>query len=372
MKLCSVIIVNWNGVNCLKKCLEAVFAQAYEHFEVIVIDNASSDDSLNLVKDNFPDARAIKNSENVGFSAALNQGITSSRGDYVLSPNADVVLDKDFIGEMIGAMEGEKGVGWAAGKLLYSRTDRFVLVYSVGHEAFINRTFASRGQMDIDVGQFDKKEYVFGSCAAAAMYKRDMLEDIKIDGEYFDSSYFAYCEDVDVDWRAQIRGWKCLYVPTAVAIHESKSLGNKKALSLRNRIATIIKNEYPINYFIDLPFIFVFELSEFLYRYMGDRKLWAALGEVISGLPALLRKRRLIQSRRVASASDIRRHFKLDRYNRNLFISFWVSISFILAYIYFFGALKALLVILAAYALVGGGASLMSMLYGIGRTSGEK
>jgi len=250
----SVTIVTYNSGRFIKRCLESVLSQQYSLKEVIVIDNASTDGTIDILEQ-FEDRCQIHyNEENVGFAAAQNQAIRMAGGDWVLTLNPDVLLLPNFIQALLDAGQFDPKIGAVCGKLL-TMSSHFEIperpvVDSTGIYFNPMLRHLDRGSQEVDNGHYLHYEYVFGATAAAALYRRSMIEDISLDGEFFDSDFFVYREDADVAWRAQLMGWKCLYVPYARGYHVRKVLpGNRSALpaainmhSVKNRFLMRLKN----------------------------------------------------------------------------------------------------------------------------------
>ncbi|HEY1185594.1 MAG TPA: glycosyltransferase family 2 protein [Bryobacteraceae bacterium] len=250
----SVTIVTYNSGRFIKRCLESVLSQRYRLKEVIVIDNASNDGTVDILEQ-FDDRCQIHyNEENVGFAAAQNQAIRMAGGDWVLTLNPDVLLLPNFIQALLDAGQFDPKIGAVCGKLL-TMSSHFEIperpvVDSTGIYFNPMLRHLDRGSQEVDNGHYLHYEYVFGATAAAALYRRSMIEDISLDGEFFDSDFFVYREDADVAWRAQLMGWKCLYVPYARGYHVRKVLpGNRSALpaainmhSVKNRFLMRLKN----------------------------------------------------------------------------------------------------------------------------------
>src|SRR5580704_11682560 len=250
----SVTIVTYNSGRFIKKCLESVLDQDYPFKEIIVIDNNSSDGTIDILEPFEDRCRIVYNEENIGFAAAQNQAIAMSAAEWVLTLNPDVLLLQGFIEALVNAGNLDSRVGTVCGKLLtMSSTFDFPekpLVDSTGIYFTPNLRHLDRGSLEVDNGHFRNYEYVFGATAAAALYRRDMIEDISIRGEFFDVDFFVYREDADVAWRAQLLGWKCLYAPYARGYHVRNALpGNRRALppeinmhSVKNRFLLRMKN----------------------------------------------------------------------------------------------------------------------------------
>ena len=149
--------------------------------------------------------------------------MAEARGDWLLSLNPDVILSRDFLSKLVAAGEQDSRIGAVCGKLLRWRpgeaAERTQIIDSTGIYFLRNLRHLDRGSDEIDRGQYERPEYVIGATGAAALYRRKMVEDVSVDGEFFDEDFFAYREDADVAWRAQLLGWRCLYTPQAVAWH---------------------------------------------------------------------------------------------------------------------------------------------------------
>ncbi len=250
----SVTIVTFNSGRFIKRCLESVLGQKGPDIEVIVVDNNSTDGTRDILEQYEERCTIVQNQRNVGFAAAQNQAILLARGNWVLTLNPDVLLMPSFIQALIDAGKNDPGVGSVCGKLLAMSPDFHIdarpRVDSTGIYFTPNLRHLDRGSREIDNGHYLKREYVFGATAAAALYRRDMIDDLSINGEFFDPDFFVYREDADVAWRAQLLGWRCLYTPYARGYHVRAVLpGNRRALprqinmhSVKNRFLMRIKN----------------------------------------------------------------------------------------------------------------------------------
>lgn len=250
----SITIVTYNSGRFIKRCLESVLDQTYPYKEIIVIDNCSTDGTTDILEQFEDRCRIVYNEENIGFAAAQNQAIGMSDSDWVLTLNPDVLLLPDFISALVHAGNLDPGIGTVCGKLLTMSAGfdfpEKPVVDSTGIYFTPTLRHLDRGSLEFDNGHYRQYEYVFGATAAAALYRREMIEDISLDGEFFDSDFFVYREDADVAWRSQLLGWKCLYAPYARGYHVRKALpGNRRALppeinmhSVKNRFLLRIKN----------------------------------------------------------------------------------------------------------------------------------
>jgi GT2 family glycosyltransferase len=250
----SVTIVTYNSGRFIKRCLESVLAQRYANKEIIVIDNASTDGTVDILEQFEDRCQILYNDENIGFAAAQNQAIRVSAGDWVLTLNPDVLLLPNFIQALVDSGQFDSQVGSVCGKLLTIRASFDLpdkpLVDSTGIYFTPMLRHLDRGSQEVDNGHYLQHEYVFGATAAAALYRRRMIEDISIGDEFFDPDFFVYREDADVAWRAQLMGWRCIYTPHARGYHVRNVLpGNRRALppvinmhSVKNRFLMRMKN----------------------------------------------------------------------------------------------------------------------------------
>jgi GT2 family glycosyltransferase len=238
----SAVIVNWNSGEWTRTCLVHLEAQTVPVGRIIVVDNGSTDGSLDWLRSE-PGIDLIPLRENVGFAAANNIGIARCRGKFVLLVNPDVELAPNYFERILPAFDDGQ-VGSVTGKLL--RPGPGHLIDSTGHNVYGMGWAENRGEELPDRG-YDRDEEIFGVCAAAAVYRLDALKETAIDGEVFDESYFAYIEDVDLDWRLRWLGWKARYVPGAVGVHHRSATGARYTAPimrhiLKNRFLTVLKN----------------------------------------------------------------------------------------------------------------------------------
>jgi GT2 family glycosyltransferase len=255
--LVSVTIVTYNSGRFIKRCLESVLEQKYQNLEVVIVDNASTDGTVDILEQFAETCRIYYNDENLGFAAAQNQAIALAQGEWVLTLNPDVLLLPNFVQALVDAGTVDPKIGTVCGKLLTIRASFDLpekqVVDSTGIYFTPMLRHLDRGSQEVDNGHYLNYEYVFGATAAAALYRRSMIEDITIQGEFFDRDFFVYREDADVAWRAQLMGWRCLYTPHARGYHVRAVLpGNRRALpavinmhSVKNRFLMRIKNMTP-------------------------------------------------------------------------------------------------------------------------------
>ena len=315
MELVSVVIANWNGMEYVGTCLERVFRQTYSPIEVVVVDNGSTDGSSAFIKARYPQVFLIKNCENRGFAAGYNAAIKASRGTYVLALNTDVFVEKTFVSEAVKKLRLGERIGAVAPKILQHGT---------GHIQYVGVYLRKRISM-VNSDNCDREELVFGTSGAAVLYRREMLEGIKLFGEYFDETYFSFGEDIDLSWRAQLYGWKAVYAPEAVAHHVgSGSLQGRVRLVdkpaffqrhvLKNRYMTITKN-CSLGIFLYLfPYLLLTEVLTWPYFLMRTPLkvpyLLLSIYDYFHMLPSTLMKRAVIHRNRKVDDRYIRQFFR--------------------------------------------------------------
>src|SRR5579862_3304553 len=306
----SVTIVTYNSGRFIRRCLESVLEQRHALKEIIVIDNCSVDGTTDILEQFEDRCQIVYNEQNIGFAAAQNQAIGLSSGDWVMTLNPDVLLLPDFIQALVDAGHMDPKVGTVCGKLL-TMTAAFDIpvkpvVDSTGIYFNPMLRHLDSGSKEVDNGHYLNYEYVFGATAAAALYRREMIDDISLDGEFFDSDFFVYREDADVAWRAQLMGWSCIYAPLARGYHVRNVLpGNRRALppeinmhSVKNRFLMRIKNISGELYRQNALSITARDIAVVMCCLLWEHSSLRAFWFLARNFPRVLAKRRLIQSRR--------------------------------------------------------------------------
>lgn len=334
-KKVAFVIVNWNGKKLLKNCLDSVFGQTYSNFEVYFVDNGSNDGSSDFVSKHYPEVEIIQLKENTGFARGNNIGIKKALENpgigYVVAINNDTKLDFKFLEKLLETAKNGDKVGAVAPKMKFFYEPE--LIDSVGVLIHEDGGGLSRGNREKDQGQYDKQEEVFGACGGAVLYKREMLEDVKYgEDEFFDNDFFAYYEDLDLNWRARLRGWKTFSCPEAVVhhIHSATAISYSpfKAFHVnRNRFFVIIKN-YP--FWMMMQALFILTPIRYLHLFNSIRtkkgpshklksntsvfepikivlKGW---GSVLRLLPKMIKKRWQIQKTRKVNNVEIKEWLK--------------------------------------------------------------
>lgn len=321
--LVSVVILSWNSAEHLPHCLDSLSLQTLQDFEIIVVDNGSSDQGTNELEQRYPrlDLRVERLPSNLGFAVANNVGARLARGRWLALLNADAFPRPDWLEKLLDAANRYPEFSFFCSRQLqFARRD---LLDGAGDEYHISglawRRFYSYPTREYGL----KEEEVFSACAAAAIYKRDDF--LEVGG--FDESYFAYFEDVDLSFRLRLAGGRCLYVPQAEVCHVgSASSGKTSAFVMyhghRNLVWTFFKNMPGALFWRYLPLhlgMNIFFAVSFLLRGKGAAVLRAKI-DAFYKLPAIIRKRRQIQVTRKTSAHELRKVM-----NSELFAPYWAK-----------------------------------------------
>lgn len=323
----SAVVVNWNGARFLPRCLESLAGQSASA-RVVVVDNASDDGSAEYIQRYHPGIELIALEENRGYAGGANVGIRAAATEYVMVMNPDVVLAPDHFEKLAHRLDSEPHIGAAQGKLLQVRPaaydagdfDPGAPLDSAGHRAARTRMVYDRGQGEAGDGRYEREESVFSACGAALLLRRTMLDDIAADGEFFDESFFAYKEDIDLCWRARLLGWDVRYVPAAVAWHVRGWAGGTppaaqgmspeaRLHSFKNHYLLLLKNAELRDLLRHLPAVLSWELLRQGHALLRDRSLYRTYPALWRLLPEMLRKRRDVMRRRRVPRGALARWF---------------------------------------------------------------
>jgi len=323
LPLVSVVIPNWNGKEYLRDCIASLREQTHNNLEIIVVDNASTDDSVEYLRKNFPETKVIKHSKNFGFGAANNTGIRVAQGKYIMMLNNDTRLEPKCVEELRKSIDKDEKFGACASKILLEHEGNLVDV--AGIVVCLDGLSIGRGRLESS-DKFNNEEEVFFASDCACLYRKEMLEDIGLTNEIYDEDFFAYADETDMGWRAQLAGWKCIYNPKAVVHHlHSASSSNyssfKAFLVERNRIWVAVKS-FPVSFIIlGLPYT----ILRYFYQALGALTGKGAAGKFTKeankfklikilieanisaflGLPKMLKKRREIMKKKRISNREL-------------------------------------------------------------------
>ncbi len=305
-KKVSIIVVNWNGQRFLEDCLSSLTRQTYANREIIFVDNGSTDSSVNYVKEKFPEVKIVELRENTGFTGGNAAGLKASDGDFVALVNNDTRADDRWLENLLKPMLRDRRIGISASKLIIAGTE---CIDSAGDGMTSAGVGFNRGH-GADLNTHSSLEPVFAACAAGALHRRKMIDEIG----FLDEDFFLYDEDVDLSFRSQLAGWKCVFVPDAIVHHK----GN--ATSVR------LSDTHVYYHTRNLEFVWIKNMPALLMLRFAHHKLMQEIGsfcylclrhgkwvpyfrgkiDALRMLPRMWKKRRVVQARRRVSSSYIR------------------------------------------------------------------
>jgi len=309
--LFSVIVLNWNGRHLLKECLDSVLSQTFRNFDVIVVDNGSTDGSADFLRETYGGrVRLVPLENNLGFSGGNNRGLEVAGGDWIVFLNNDTWADPRWLEEISLAAGRHPGVDVFACKVLnYYRRDE---IDTVGHLLYPDGIARGRGRLERDTGQYDREEEVIWPSGCAAVFRKHLLDTIG----GFDERFFAYGDDTELGLRARLYGARCFLVPAAVVYHKYSATGGTysefKAYQVeRNRVWVLFKY-FPATRVLLSPF---YTGARFLHhlvaairgrgaagKFARDHSVWMlsrivlrAWSDALRGMPAVLAERKRIR-----------------------------------------------------------------------------
>jgi GT2 family glycosyltransferase len=305
----DINLVIWNGKKYLPFCIESIFRQSFKDWQLNILDNGSTDDSVKYLKEHYPNLKVVILKENTGFAQGHNKLLSWTNSDYVLCLNQDVILDKDFLKNSLTLLDTKKNISSLSPKIYHWNFEKLDIgdiveperarelldigqtdiIDTCGFKLFKNHQVVDWGQGEKDQEKLNKQKEIFGTSGACPIYKRKALEKIKIEnlpsqlskterGEYFDEDFFSYKEDVDLAYRLQLAGYKSYFLPTAIAYHDrsikkgNSIIQNRKVkstwinqYSYKNHLFCIIKNEFSKNLLKYFWPIFWYEFKKLIY-----------------------------------------------------------------------------------------------------------
>jgi GT2 family glycosyltransferase len=293
----DIVIPNWNGRDMLETCLASLQAQSCREFNIIIVDNGSTDDSVIFVRDRYPDVQLVELQQNIGFSAAVNRGIAAGRQAWVLLLNNDIEVESRCIENLIKAIGLEPRTRMFALKML-SFHDRS-MVDGAGDGVLRGGVGYRLGTMEHDSPRYQLKRPVFGACAGAALYHRKLFERVGM----FDEDFFAYLEDVDFNLRAVRAGYRCMFLPDSVVYHIGSATSGSKInamtvrLTTRNNMFVISKNYTFLMLLRFLPAICIYQFFWLIFVIKKGQ-----LTAYLNGLFQSVSKLRQMRNKRLGSS----------------------------------------------------------------------
>ncbi len=321
----SLILINYNSFPYIKYCIDSVLNQKEPFFEVLIFDNASSDESVSFLK-GLKNAKLYLNDKNIGFCAAFNFLFKESKGEWILLLNPDLKLPLDFNEKLNNFLKENtlKDIGSFSPKIFRAEGDELKetkIIDSTG--IYLNPFFRAldRGSNEVDIGKYERKEYVFGSTGACAIYNRGALKEVEFNGEVLDERFFVYREDVDLAFRLQWKGYKTIYLPEIIAYHKRFNLPERRKEmpkeinyhSLKNRYLIRGKNETFLIFLILSPFTFIYEILIFLYCIFFERYSLKSYIYFFKNLKSTLKWRRFTLKYKKVSSLYILSYFLWKR-----------------------------------------------------------
>jgi hypothetical protein len=310
----SIIIVSWNGKNWLEQCLESLYTQHYQNIEIIVVDNNSSDESVAFLKKKYPKVKTISNETNLGFAQANNVGLAQATGEYILFLNNDTKVTPDFLEPLVEVLKKNPHIGGVQSRIrLLEKPD---YLDSVAAYLTFTGMIYHYGIAKKDQSEYQKRIATFSAKGACMLFKKQVLDEVMVNNELFDSSYFAYFEETDMCHRVWLAGYHIVFEPKSLIYHQmggtSTAMQNSfiQFHSFKNRINSYLKNLSFISLLLLLPIhFFVIQAFALASLLQGKIEIFLAIeraiGWNIMQIPQTLKKRQYIQTtiRQVSDAT---------------------------------------------------------------------
>jgi hypothetical protein len=318
----TVVLLNWNGQQHVHRCLEHVLKQTYAPIEVIVVDNGSTDGSIEAIRMRYPNLYYIVNDRNLGFAGGMNQGIEAATGDFVIPLNQDVCMHDEFVEHCVRRAMEDQRIGAIGGRVFAWIGDEltFQVRRGEGEDYVLRKRFQSYAG-----NRVEGEKWTFGASGSFPFFRKAMLDDVKqVSGDYYDEAFETGWEDLDLFFRMHLRGWKCLFLPEAYGWHVgSGSVGGRDTFFskdvayqtriLRNRYFVIAKNLPAATLLRLSPYIAATELAMIPYFIVRSPKSlaawWRAITQFLGSLGRTLRKRKAILTTATAPPDYLHQYF---------------------------------------------------------------
>jgi len=315
--------VTWNNKSTIADCLDSIKNQTQKELQIIIIDNHSEDGTIQIIKGHDDNRiQFIQLNHNIGFAGGHNLALKHALGDYVLFINPDIIMQPNYIENAIISFLQNPTIGCIAGLLKQvSDGNKTNIIDSAGLCFARDRRFYLRYYgKDCRSLRLDREE-IFGCDGALPFYRFEMIQDLSIDGDFFDESFFAHKEDWDISWRARLLGWNTLFEPTCIAWHvrsfrpndlksRNKQNDATRVNAIKNQYYLMIKNEDISSFLLDFPLIILRQFAIFIFIILRDFKSVRAYFLIIKNLPALFRKRKEIKLRQKVTGRSLRKWIK--------------------------------------------------------------
>lgn len=306
-----VSIVTWNNAQTIYNCLASVLNQSFSDWQLLIVDNDSKDETCSVIE-SFSDSRIrlIKLKQNTGFCGGHNYSLQNSESEFVLLVNPDIIMRPEYIKNALELMLKNKEIGTVCGLLLQNDADSESFIDSAGMEMKRSRIMQLRFHGEnINNVILKGEEEVFGADGALPLYRRAMINDVSVRGQFFDEMFFAHKEDWDVSWRSSLFGWKTFFNPSCIAIHprsfKPKSLKTRGAMSkevkfhaVKNQLLLLLKNESASGFVKNIFFIVPRQIMIFVYILFFEFSSLKSYSFVFRNLKSIMSSRNFIQKRR--------------------------------------------------------------------------
>jgi GT2 family glycosyltransferase len=330
----SINLVTWNGKKYLPYCFESIFKQTFRDFSLFILDNGSTDGTVEFIKSQISnlksqisDLKVIFNEKNAGFAAGHNRAVRETESEYVFMLNQDIILEPNFLEVIIKFLDENPSVGAATGKLLrwnFEKNEKTDMLDSAGLKIFKSHRVIELGAGENDSEKWNEPRETFGVSGAAPIYRRKALREVTMDGQVFDEDFFSYKEDVDLAYRLRLRGWRAWFLPEARAYHDRTARatagGDFGAMRQRkNKSSFVNYHSYKNHLFFlvkDVPAgiywrcgcrIKWYEFKKFVYLLFFETATLMGLGEFFKKLPRMWKKRKLVMATKTVETKEIRR-----------------------------------------------------------------
>jgi len=310
--LVSIIILNYNAGNLLLECVESVLQTNYERFEIIIVDNASKDDSISICKEKFEEIQIIENKKNVGYCEGNNVGIRNAKGEFITILNPDTIVECNWLNELVN---GYKTFGDGIYQPRFLTTDNHKILQGTGNMIHLFGFGFARNKGDIDEGQFNKPERIGYASGTCLFTSKKIMEKL----DMFDSFLFAYHDDLDLCWRAALEDIKSYYIPSSIVYHPAEGFSFKWNsfkfyLLERNRQYCLLTHYSRATYFKMLPALIMVDMGVFFYYLKKGVVLskFKATLNILKNINQINSKYKKIQNKRLISDSELIKNFDDD------------------------------------------------------------
>ena len=327
--LVSINIPTYNEENRIRRALNSVLSQTYENLEVLVFDNASQDKTRELVKNEYPSVRLHAADKNYVFGPGQNRAAKLTSGKYIVGMSADVVIEKNFIEEMVKVMEADPKIGALQAKIKHitKEGEKKNTIDTTGFQIYRSRRLVNRGHGDEDKGQYETAGEIFSYEGAVPIWRREAFLDCEVFGETHDEDMWWMSDDIDLGWRMNLFGWKNYYAPKVLAWHERQTTQklasskldfikmrksirkDKKMLDIKNFHFTLLKNDFFLSELKSIFSILKRELMLFVYFLFFEQSTLLAYPKIIARIPRMLKKRSYIMKHKKRSREEMEKWF---------------------------------------------------------------